>query len=270
MSVFSLVNPERFIDHATHQPRYGRGCWNRHGKANGSWRYEWIETLPKIGTNAEQSLDAWATCAGCYAYQSLLIRGGYLRELEPPERGIFGPATKGAVQDMQRNNKNPANGRALTVDGTIGRADAAALLTPVIDQAEARQRIPNHLLRGETALESGYLDCGALGSYIWYGDELEYRGVDRSVSQINSHSNEQVTWEQAFNPVFSINWSAERMRNYYDQFRRAYPDQTNVVLWDAALCAHNSPLNAWSWARRGAPPNDVAAKYVSACKAARY
>lgn len=269
MTIFTQVDPERFIKPERHLPEFGRGVWNDKGKANGSWRYEYTEGKPSIGTNAETSLDAWATCAGSYAWQMILMRRGFLRLLHWSEEGIFGPATEAAVVRMQRATEDPETGRRLEADGTIGRHDAKALLAPLIDAAEDRHDIPSHYLRGETNLESA-MDTGALGTYIYYGIDRRFAGVDRSNSQINSKSNAQVSWPQAFNPYFSIDWSAEQMRDYHDRFADAYPHQDASVLWDAALCSHNSPLYAWSWAKHGIAPNETAARYVRLCKAARF
>src|SRR5215831_2584072 len=231
------VDPESFIDTANKLPAHGRGAWNSVGKANGSWRYEYIKGKPNIGTNAEVSLDAWATCAGSYGYQLVLVQLGYLRPLSNTEKGIYGPATMAAVKKFQGVSKDPETGKPLDVDGTIGTSDARALLTPVIDAAEKEFSIANHYLRGETNLESA-LDMGALGYYIYYPD---YRGVDRSCSQINSSAQKQVTWLQAFGPYYAIRWSAGKMYSYYDAYRRAYPSRGDDVLWDAALCSHNNP-----------------------------
>ena len=152
--LFTKVNPETFIVRREHTPEHGRGSWNKTGKANSSWRYEYIKGKPKIGSNAEQSLDAWATCAGSYAFQLLLIDAGYLRPLEKSEMGLYGQLTLDAVKKMQGERTDPETGAPLDVDGTIGQSDARALVTPILDLAEAEFAIPDHYLRGETNQES--------------------------------------------------------------------------------------------------------------------
>ena len=267
--LFTKVNPETFIVRREHTPAHGRGSWNKTGKANGSWRYEYIKGKPKIGSNAEQSLDAWATCAGSYGFQLLLIDAGYLRPLEKSEMGLYGQLTLDAVKKMQGERTDPETGAPLDVDGTIGQSDARALVTPILDLAEAEFAIPDHYLRGETNQESR-LDLGSLGYYIYYGITQEYRGVDRGISQINSAANPQVSWAQAFDPFYALRWSGARMFSYYDKYKKAYRHQPDSVLWDAALCAHNNPSAAGAWAKSGMPPTTAAATYVNNAKAARY
>jgi peptidoglycan hydrolase-like protein with peptidoglycan-binding domain len=266
MALFTEVDPEKFIDTRAKTPLHGRGAWNSKGKANGSWRYERIEGKPNIGTDCEKSLDAWACGAGVYAYQQILAKRGYLTKFR---KGVFGRTTMEAVKAFQAKNLQVTNGRPLTADGTIGTTDAKALLTPLIDSAERTYGIPDRSLRGETNLESA-LDTGALGYFIYYGTSLEYRGVDRSSSQINSGAHPDITWAQAFDPFFAIDWSGKRMRSAYDSFKKANPGQRDQVLWDAALCYHNNPSAATTWARQGFAPTDAAASYVAAAKTARY
>lgn len=279
-TITQITDPEaRFVNTTRQTPANGRGFWNRQG-IDWTWRYEYQPNQPKIGTQAEKSLAHWAVAAGCYGYQIILNRLGHLRDLSPSERGLYGPATRDAVKAMQSATRDPADDRPLYVDGTIGQSDARALLTPIIDAAETEHGIPDRLLRGETNLESR-LDLGAVGYYIYYSalrkqpdgtlaNVVEYRGVDRGASQINSASNAHVTWAQSYDPYFAVDWSAERMRGYYDLYKRRYPEQATEVLWDAALLAHNNPTAAGSLARNGLPPTDSAAKYVNEAKAARY
>lgn len=267
---FNQVDPHTFIDTEHKKPAYGRGAWTKTGKANGSWRYEYINGMPQIGTNAQVSLDAWATCIGCYNYQRILTQLGFMEPLPAKAKGVFGPATREAVLTFQAQAFDVSNpNRPLDTDGTIGTTDARAMITPIIDAAERKNGIPNRYLRGETSLESG-LDLGALGYYIYYGAAKSYRGVDRGISQINSEAHPDIDWNKAFNPYYCIDWSAQRMRSYYDSYKRNYPNTPTEVLWDAALCAHNNPSAAGSWAKNGVAPTEAAASYVNNCKAARY
>jgi hypothetical protein len=269
-TIAAVTDPEaRFVKPSQGLPAHGRGAWNGTGKANGSWRYEMIDGKPKIGSNAEKSLDAWATCAGSYGYQTILQKGGFLRDLADDEKGLFGPDTRDAVKAWQRATKDVETGAALYVDGTIGVSDSKALLAPVLDAAEDTYNIPDRLLRGETAHESA-LDLGAVGYYIFYGETLQYRGVDRGVSQINSEYNPQVSWRQAFDPYFAVDWSGKRMRSYYDQFRDRYPGQDRDVLWMAAVLAHNNPSGAGYLAKNGTPRTSTDQAYVNAVLTARF
>jgi hypothetical protein len=267
MATFTSIDPESFINTTSKTPRNGRGAWNAKGKANGAWNYAWIKGQPNIGSNAETSLDAWACGAGVAGYQEILVQLGALTVKF--RRGVFGKSTMEAVKRFQGKSFDPETSKPLQVDGTIGTSDARALLTPIIDKAEKKYGIPDHNLRGETKLESG-LDVGAVGYYIYYGSSLAYRGVDRSSSQINSAAHPNITWDDAFNPFFAIDWSGARMRGAYDSFKKANPRTSDSILWDAAVCYHNNPSAAQVWARNGAAPTEATASYVAAAKTARY
>lgn len=264
MTTLSKVDPESFIKVLEGQPATGRGAWNRTG-IDFDYRYALSEDpSQRIGTRAEQSLSHWAVAAGSFAIQKRLVNLGYLAPLAPAELGIFGPRTKAAVEVFQEHQHDPDGGALLDPDGTVGRSDARSLFTPLILEVESRYAIPGRLLVGETNHESA-MDPGAVGYYIYYPD---YRGVDRSMSQINSKSNVQVSWLQAFDPVFAIDWSGRRLRDFFDQYRRRYPAQPAASLWDATVCAHNNPSAAAKWAATGRPPTEAAAKYVSDVKTA--
>lgn len=265
MAIFTQVNPESFVDKKS-KPANGRGAWTKRG-IDFDYRYAQSEDPnQRIGTQCERSLDYWSVGAGCYAIQHRLAQTGHMSEVGEGERGIFGPRTKAAVMSFQRTSRDPAGGRELTVDGIVGRTDARALFTPLILDAETKYAIPNRLLLGETNHES-LLDPGAVGYFIYYPD---YRGVDRGQSQINSAANAQVSWAQAYTPDFALNWSAQRLRSYYDKFKKDYPKTNDYQLWCAAVCAHNNPSAAGQWAKAGAPPTESAANYVNGVLNARY
>ena len=173
------------------------------------------------------------------------------------------------MEAFQKVSIDPDGGVLLTVDGTVGKSDARSLFTPVIRGAQRKYDIPNGLLVGQTNHES-VMDPGAVGYYIYYGSDLEYRGVDRGPSMINSKYNTQVTWLQAFDFAFAVDWSGQRLRSTFDRYRDRYPDRARAVLWDAAVCYHNSEVWGNDWARLGAAPNDQAAKYVNSVKAAAF
>lgn len=259
MTTLSGVNPETFIKRDQGEPATGRGAWNRTG-IDFDYRYALAkDPAQRIGTRAERSLSHWAVAAGAFAIQKRLMTLGYLAPVADSEQGIFGPRTEAAVRAFQERHDDPDGGAQLDADGTVGRSDARSLFTPLILEAENRYAIPGRLLVGETNHESA-MDPGAVGYYIYYPD---YRGVDRSMSQINSKSNPQVTWLQAFDPAFAIDWSGRRLRDFFDQYKRRYPAQPTTVLWDATVCAHNNPSAAARWAATGHPPTEGAAKYVS-------
>lgn len=262
MAVYSEVNPETFIKRAAGLPRNGRGAWTREG-INGDYRYHYRDDDVPVGGEAEASLAHWAVSAGVQAIKARLNDLGHLEDRYVRNYpATFGKAVRNAVIRFQ-------TAQGLDPDGTVGRTDAVALFTPVIDAAERASGIPRHLLRGETMHESA-LDPGAVGYFIYYGADLDYRGVDRGMSQINSLANDQVSWAQAFDPSYSLPWSARRMRSYYDGFKRDFPGKADRTYWDAAVCAHNNPSAARAWARAGEPTTEAAATYVAAVLAATY
>lgn len=265
MAIYTAVNPESFIDGST-KPANGRGAWVKRG-IGFDYRYALAEDpAQRIGTQCEKSLDHWAVGIGCYAIQARLVELGHLSRVGEGEKGIFGPRTKAAVEAFQKASRDPAGGMRLDIDGTVGKSDTRALFTPLLEESENEYDIPDRLLVGETNHESA-LDPGAVGYFIYYPD---YRGVDRGQSQINSRANEQVSWDQAFSPPFALDWSAKRLRSYYDRFKRDYPKTENTQLWCAAVCAHNNPSAAGKWAKDGGPPWKSAGDYVNSVLNARY
>ena len=263
---FYEVDPESFVKPAQQLPAHGRGAWTRTG-IDFDYRYALAPAGSKrIGTVAETSLDHWAVAVGCYAIQTRLHALDVMKTVAKTNRGVFNPTLRDAVIRFQQGGTDPQTKAPLVDDGTVGMSDARALFTPLILDAERSFGIPDRLLLGETNHESR-IDPGALGYFIYYPD---YRGVDRGVSQINSKAQAGTTWVEAFDPVFAFGWSAQRMRGYYDQFKKSSPKLTDTVLWDAAVCAHNNPSAATSWAKTGFAPTDQAASYVAAVRAARY
>ena len=219
MSTIHEIDPEKFVNEAKSLPANGRGAWTKAGIGH-DYRYS-LSPDPKkrIGTQAQVSLDHWSAGAGAYAIQLRLVQLGHLAPLGDGERGIFGPRTEAAVRKFQAVSWDPDGGARLTVDGIVGTSDARALFSPLILAAEAKYKIPGRLLLGETNHESR-LDPGAVGFFIYYPG---YRGVDRGISQINSKYNQSTDWLQAYDPAYALDWSAKRMRDYFDGYKAKYP-----------------------------------------------
>lgn len=272
MATVTEVDPETFVKESKGEPAHGRGAWNRTGI-----EFDYRPSLEpsegnfaRIGTVCEKSMDHWAVAAGVRSLQLHLQTLGLI-DVPAAQLGIFGPKTKDAVMRFQRTGRDPDGDVKLSVDGKFGRTDARALWTPVIDRCEDSHSIPNHFLRGEMYHESG-LDAGAIGYYIYYGTAptYDYRGVDRGIGQINSKFNPQISWLDAFDVPFAADWSARRMRSFYNMFKDNNPKQQDTVLWDAAICAHNNPSAARLWAKNGSAPTGQAASYVNFVKNAVY
>lgn len=270
MATVEDVNPESFIDISNEEPENGRGAWTREG-IGFDYRYMVAPSGTQLlGSQCETSLAHWAIGAGVRAIQRRLrslklVPSGYF----DTEHNVYGSKTADAVKKFQTKNVDPSNGHDLWVDGIVGRSDSRALWTPLIDEAETDEEIPNRLVLGQINHES-LLDAGAVGYFIFYGEDLDYRGVDRGLAMMNSKALPDESWLETFTPRYAINWTANRMRSQFDSYRSSYPKRRDAVLWDAAVCAHNSPVWGGQWAKSGAPPNDQAARYVAAVKAAVY
>lgn len=282
MAQFHEVDPSSFIDIPAQLPATGRGAWTRLG-IEIDYRFRLAPAgAPRVGTQAEKSLSHWAVSAGVYAVQKRLEGLGYWEVSDNDEfHGRWGSGTDRAFRAFQKASVDPAGGARLTIDGLCGRADVRALWTPLIDESAEYYNVPKEYLRGQANWESFGLDPAAVGYYIYYavkyrkadgtyGTRVEFRGVDRGLSQINSLYNPDVTWHQAYDPVFSLAWSGKRLRTFYDKYKKANPAQDVQVLWDAAICAHNNPSAAALWAKNGFPPTEDAATYVSSVRGATY
>lgn len=268
--LYTQVDPTTFINTRKAQPANGRGAWTGSGMPYRDYRYRINKTDEKrLGTQAEASLDAWAVSAGTNAIHERLVDLNIMLPTGPGEKGVYGPRTEEAVRTFQSKNRDPDGNQPLTTDGTVGRSDARALFTPLVRAAQVLYDIPDNLLVGEVNHESR-LDPGAIGYYIYYGTDSDYRGVDRAMFQINSEANNQVTWTQAFDPAFAADWSGKRMRDYYNRYSTQYPKQSRDVLWDAAVLAHNNPSAAQKLAKNGYYSTPTAASYVTSVKNARY
>lgn len=259
MAKYYQVNPESFIDTKKKVPLTGRGAWAKRGIDFAGVYALNKEGETRIGLAAEKSLDHWAVAVGALDIQNELKKAGF--DPGTPD-GIVGPNTEKAIKAFQKAHK-------LTEDGRFGRMSARALYTPIIDAEEAAHKIPGHYLRGIINGESA-LDPGAVGYYIYYGDTLTYRGVDRGPGQINSSAHPQISWLEAFSFRYAAKWTADRLRTNYDNLKAKYPKTKDEALWDAAICAHNNPSAAQTWAKNGAAPTEAAATYVSHVKAAIY
>jgi peptidoglycan hydrolase-like protein with peptidoglycan-binding domain len=264
MTTFSGVDPAGFLLPVGYT---GRGAWTHDG-IGFSWRYEVAPVMDeRIGKHAELSLSNWATSAGVWAIQRRLINTGFLSvDYTVERRGIFNVDTQTAVKKFQTHNVDPAGSKKLDVDGTVGTSDVRALFTPLIDVAEVTYNIPGHRLRGETMHESA-LDPGAVGGSVYNGPA--FMGVDRGVSQINSLQNAQVTWTQAYDVGFSLNWSAQRLRAKFDSLKKLHPKTSDAVLWDAAILNHNNPSDADKYAA-GEVVSSTSLKYIADAAAAIY
>jgi hypothetical protein len=259
MAVLTAVDPEKLVNPTKKTPANGRGAWTRSGIDFASVYMLAPEGEKRLGAVAEKSLAHWAVAAGVRAIQLELHVQGYDPGVVD---GVWGPNTTKAVKEFQKD-------AGLVNDGEFGRKSAVAMFTPALDMWEDVHDIPNKLLRGMINSESA-LDPGAVGYYIYYGEKLEYRGVDRGPGQINSKAHPEISWLDAFDFNFATSYTAARLRETFDSLKKANPKQKTAVLWDAAVVSHNNPSAGRLWARDGVPPTEAAALYVDKVKKAIY
>jgi peptidoglycan hydrolase-like protein with peptidoglycan-binding domain len=259
MALLSAVDPEKLVNPAKKTPANGRGAWTKSGIDFSSVYMLAPEGEKRIGAVAEKSLAHWAAAAGVRAIQLEL----HIQAYDPGVvDGVWGPNTTKSVKEFQKNE-------GLVPDGEFGRKSALALFTPAIDFAQETFEIPNNYLRGMINSESA-LDPGAVGYYIFYGEKLEYRGVDRGPGQINSKAHPEISWLDAFDFNFAATYTASRLQDTFLSLKKANPKQKTAALWDAAIVSHNNPSAGRLWARDGVPPTDAAALYVDKVKKAIY
>lgn len=245
----------------------GRGAWTKRGFDFPAYRLSLAPTQQeRVGKNVTD-LDHWAVAAGCAAVKKRLTALGFLGTQTPAQAGTFNATTRSAVMAFQAANTNPLDDhRPLVIDGVVGTGDCAALFTPLMDAAESANGIPGHLLRGLTRAESG-LDPGAVGYFMWYWDEVsqswQWRGVDRGLCQINSVAQATSSWLECYDPDYAIFASARSLANHYGNYKRSNIQQSDTVLWQAAVLAHNNPSAGARWAQVGGPVSADAARYVS-------
>lgn len=108
--------------------------------------------------------------------------------------------------------------------------------------AAQKHGVPVNLLYGIVQHESGWLKT-AIGD----------NGNSFGLAQIYMPSWQgQVTQAQALNPVFALNWTAQKLRQRFTQYGR----------WDAAVAAHNKPVAAEHLAKTGQFLDEKSANYV--------
>lgn len=270
--VFTDVDPEAFTEVKSTDYK-GRSAWTRRGFDYADNRYMLSPRgKARAGSKSDLDLDHWAVAAGVHAIRLRLMQLSLIDAPDAKFVGNFGTEMQDAVKAFQSETKDVETGRPLVVDGIVGRTDAKALWTPLIDQIEGQNDIPDHLVRGMLMNESG-LDPGAVGYFCWYANSdgsMRWGGVDRGLHQSNSKARANVSWVQAYDPIWAIETTGDELRQRFDALLAKYPGKDYSVYWDAAVCSHNSPAYGESWAKSGGPPNLTAATYVNHVKASVY
>ncbi len=217
----------------------GRGAFTRIGKDNGSRYYEYIVGKPLDGRSPTKDVNYQAVNLGVKAIQDRINAYGYVPSLVAD--GIFGAKTKAGVIWVQKK-------LGIGADGIVGPATCRALFHDLVNFFSAINSVPPSHIYGMTYLESVF-DPGAVGYTT---------PSDRGLCQINLVAHSYVTVEQAFDPHFALNYTADRLEGARIQFSGKGPELQK----DCSIAQHNSPLWAKQWYAAGVAPNEKIQKYV--------
>jgi soluble lytic murein transglycosylase-like protein len=221
----------------------GRGAWTKIGKDNGSRYYEFKSLSTFDGNQPTRDVNYQAVALAVKAIQNRLKALGYKHPVMGaiPITGLYGPRTKWGIQWFQKS-------KGLVADGICGPTTAKALWHGLINEKAAVHGVPPSHIYGMTYLESA-MDPGAVGYTT---------PTDRGLTQINLKAHPTITVEQAFDPNFALNYTADRLRKAREQFSGKGPELQK----DCSIAQHNSPLNALQWYQAGVAPNERIQKYV--------
>lgn len=210
----------------------GRGAWKPVGKDNGSRYYSFVEGTPIDGDQPIRDANYQAVHLGVKAIQRRINSyGGYSPAVV--EDGTFGPETASAVKWLQKR-------LGVGADGVVGPTTARAMFKDLLLWYGGIYHVPASQLHGFVMLESGY-DVGALGMSS---------PADRGLNQINENAHPDVTDDEAFDPFFSINYTAKR----FGEARARYSGKSVDLKTKCAIAQHNVPVAAEVWYRDGVPP----------------
>lgn len=210
----------------------GRGAWTNRGKDNGSRYYTYIAGKPIDGDQPARDTNYQAVHLGVKAIQRRINSyGGYSPAVV--EDGTYGPETAEAVKWLQ--------GRlGVGVDGVVGPTTARAMFKDLLLWYGGVYHVPASQLHGFVMLESGY-DPGAVGVVS---------PADRGLNQINENAHPDVSDEEAFDPFFSIDYTAKRL----GEARAKYSGKTVDLKTKCSVAQHNVPVAGDLWYRDGVPP----------------
>lgn len=180
--------------------RQGRGAWPKDGrggtlatKTTPGPFYMLSEGLNTVGLAAVlrfldgQTIpqDELAVHLGVKAIQRLVSRCPGVKTIVPVD-GVFGPKTDSGVKEVQKL-------ASLKVDGVVGsKTMESLLLLPVVDATKDRWKAVWGILQYE-----GGWDPGAVG----FADRR-----DLGLAQVNTVAHPQVTFNEAFDPFWAINF----------------------------------------------------------------
>lgn len=217
----------------------GRGAWTSTGKDNKSRYYEYILGKPLDGDSAGRDVNYEAVNLGVKAIQARINSFRYSPALLVD--GVFGLKSKVAVEWLQTK-------LGLYADGVVGPATCKAMWRDLLYWYAGVNQVPASHLYGFMFLESS-ADPAAVGYTT---------PSDRGLSQINLVAHPYITVQQAFDPHFAINYTADRLA----KAREKFSGKTALLQRDCSIAQHNSPLAAQQWYQAGVAPNEKIAQYV--------
>lgn len=212
----------------------GRGAFSPTGKDNGARNYIFIEGKPLDGASPERNANYQAVHLGVKAIQNRVNSYGYSPALVVD--GTYGAATKAGVKWVQGKLGFSDAGQ----DGIAGPATCRALWRDLLVWFGGVYHVPASQMYGFMMLES-IGDPGAVGYTT---------PSDRGLNQINEKAHPDVSDEEAFNPVFSIDYTAKR----FGIARAEFSGKGVDLKTKCAIAQHNSPVAAAVWYRDEKPP----------------
>lgn len=221
----------------------GRGAFSAVGKDNGARNYAYLEGKPVDGSSPTRDVNYQAVHLGVKAIQSRVNAYGYSPALVVD--GNYGASTKAGVKWVQGKLGFPLTGQ----DGIAGPVTCRALWHDLLVWFGGVYHVPASHLYGFMMLES-LGDPGALGVLT---------PADRGLNQISERWHPNITDEQAFDPVFSIDYTAERL----GQARAKYSGKSSALKNYCSVAQHNNPAKADAWYATEMPPDQQIQDYVT-------
>ena len=211
----------------------GRGAFSTYGKDNGKRYYQFVSGTLLDGSNPTKNVNYQAVNLGVKALQTRINSYGLGYAPRLVVDGVFGKQTAAAVRAAQ-------GALGLVEDGVAGPATCRALWRDLLIWFGGVHNVPASQLYGFMMLES-IGDPGAVGYTT---------PSDRGLNQINLIAHPTITVEQAFNPYFSIDYTANRL----ELARLEFSGKSADLKTKASIAQHNSPVAAAIWYRDGVPP----------------
>ena len=158
--------------------------------------------------------------------------------------GAFGPMTELAAKNFQERSH-------LTPDGLVGLLTQRALCLALSQDAVKQYRLPDGLLTGIMANESGF----AVGAYASHGDG----GFDLGPYQMSFPPmvRTQANYVKAYNVKLMSVEAGKKFRTAKDSFRKAPKVSTDKRAWELAILSHNWPAAADNLANLGSINRDA-------------